>query len=181
MFHMVATTQTATGKPPTDANIFQMNWDNNGGYDSQLGISASNSRLYVRSRVSEGTTWREAATIVAATKTGNTDTPVYVSDTGQVIAITGALANDITGNAATATKATQDGSGNNIVNTYLTKAAGVTAVTWDNTNKKITKTINGTTTDVVEFNAGDGISLTAAAGSLTMSGTIITIKDWTVN
>lgn len=49
----------------------------------------------------------------------------------------------------TAIKATQDGSGNNIVNTYLTKAAGVTNVAWDSTNKKLTKTINGTTSDVV--------------------------------
>ena len=52
--------------------------------------------------------------------------------------------------SGTATKATGDGSGNNIVNTYLTKAAGVTNVAWDNTNKKVTKTINGSTTDVVK-------------------------------
>ena len=51
--------------------------------------------------------------------------------------------------SGTATKATQDGSGNNIVNTYLTKATGVTNVAWDNTNKKLTKTINGTTSDIV--------------------------------
>ena len=51
--------------------------------------------------------------------------------------------------AGSATKATQDGSGNNIVNTYLTKAAGVTNVAWDSTNKKLTKTINDTTSDVV--------------------------------
>lgn len=51
--------------------------------------------------------------------------------------------------SGTAAKATQDGSGNNIVNTYLTKAAGVTNVAWDNTNKKLTKTINGATSDVV--------------------------------
>lgn len=42
-----------------------------------------------------------------------------------------------------------DGSGNNIVNTYLTKAAGVTNVAWDNANKKLTKTINGSSTDIV--------------------------------
>lgn len=51
--------------------------------------------------------------------------------------------------SGTAAKATADGSGNNIVNTYLTKAAGVTNVAWDNTNKKLTKTINGTTSDIV--------------------------------
>lgn len=51
--------------------------------------------------------------------------------------------------SGTAEKATADGSGNNIVNTYLTKAAGVTNVAWDNTNKKLTKTINGSTSDIV--------------------------------
>jgi hypothetical protein len=35
------------------------------------------------------------------------------------------------------------------LNAKLDKTAGVTAVTWDSTNKKITKTINGTTSDVV--------------------------------
>lgn len=79
----------------------------------------------------------------------------------------GALA----GNASSATKATQDGSGNNIVNTYLTKAAGVTAVSWDSTNKKITRTINGSAADVVQFAAGGATSLTGASGKLTISST----------
>ena len=35
------------------------------------------------------------------------------------------------------------------LNAKLDKTAGVTAVTWDSTNTKITKTINGTTSDVV--------------------------------
>lgn len=100
---------------------------------------------------------------------GSTSQPIYWNN-GVPTAITGALANSITGNAATATKATQDSSGNNIIDTYLTKAAGITAVTWDNTNKKITKTINGTTTDVVEIKAGNGISLTAAASEVTIDG-----------
>ena len=37
----------------------------------------------------------------------------------------------------------------NYTNYAVAKTAGVTAVTWDSTNKKITKTINGTTSDVV--------------------------------
>ena len=73
--------------------------------------------------------------------------------------------------SGTATKATSDGSGNNIVNTYLTKAAGVSAVSWDSTNKKITRTINGTAADVVQFVAGSNITLTGAAGKLTIAST----------
>lgn len=117
----------------------------------------------------------------------------------------------VNGNALTATKATQDGSGNNIVNTYLTKAAGVTAVTWDNNSKTLKRTINGTAAEVLNFTAGNGISLTAAASSLTITSNItatgpvkndttekytntlkatsadittipvITIRDWTVS
>ena len=71
--------------------------------------------------------------------------------------------------SGTATKATQDGSGNNIINTYLTKAAGVTAVAWDTSNKKITRTINGSAGDVVQFIAGSNISLTAESGKLTIA------------
>jgi len=33
--------------------------------------------------------------------------------------------------------------------TYVKKANGVTAVTWDATNKKLTRTINGTAADVM--------------------------------
>ncbi len=77
----------------------------------------------------------------------------------------------VNGNATSATKATQDGSGNNIVNTYLTKAAGVTAVSWDSSNKKITRTINGTAADVVQFVAGSNVTLTGASGKITIAAT----------
>lgn len=52
---------------------------------------------------------------------GDSNTPVYFSD-GKPVACT-SLDLNTSGNAATATKATQDGSGNNIVNTYATKTA----------------------------------------------------------
>ena len=55
----------------------------------------------------------------------------------------------------TATKATQDGNGNNIINTYLTKTAGVTNITWDNTNKKLIKTINNSNSDIVTLYAAN--------------------------
>jgi len=51
------------------------------------------------------------------------------------------------------------------------KSATVSTLTWDSTNKKITKTINGTTTDVVQFIQGSNVTLTGAAGSLTIAAT----------
>ena len=49
MFHLVAsssTTNVANAKPQLgDANILQMNWDNNGGYDSQLAIATGSNRM----------------------------------------------------------------------------------------------------------------------------------------
>lgn len=41
MFHMIASSSTTEGKPPTDANVLQMNWDNNGGYDAQIAVGTS--------------------------------------------------------------------------------------------------------------------------------------------
>jgi hypothetical protein len=72
MFHLVASSSTSAtdnGKTPTDANIFQMNWDNNGGYDAQLGIATAENRMYFRARPSLKTTWDE----VAHAPVGNTD------------------------------------------------------------------------------------------------------------
>lgn len=51
------------------------------------------------------------------------------------------------------------------------KSATVSTLTWDTTNKKITKTINGTASDVVQFVAGDNVTLTAATGKLTIAST----------
>lgn len=68
-----------------------------------------------------------------------------------------------------ASQATADANGNNIIDTYLTKTAGVTNVAWDTTNKKLTKTINGSTSDVLQFAAGSNITLTAANGKLTIA------------
>lgn len=67
--------------------------------------------------------------------------------TGKIKAPAGFIGN-LTG---TADKAIQDSSGNNITATYLTKAAGVTNITWDSTNNKLTKTINGSISDIVNI------------------------------
>ena len=54
MFHMIASSSTTEGKPPTDANVLQMNWDNNGGYDAQIAVGTSG-RMWYRSKASTGT------------------------------------------------------------------------------------------------------------------------------
>lgn len=72
--------------------------------------------------------------------------------------------------SGTAAKATADASGNNIANTYLTKTAGVTDVSWTgNTDKKISKTINGVASDIIQFEAGDNVALTATSNKLTIA------------
>ena len=76
-------------------------------------------------------------------------------DWEQLVTNSGTWDINITGNATTATKATQDGNGNNIINTYLTKTAGVTNITWDNTNKKLIKTINNSNSDIVTLYAAN--------------------------
>ena len=48
MFHFVATSSTTTGKPPADSSILQLNWDNSGGWDSQLALSTTaNPHVYL--------------------------------------------------------------------------------------------------------------------------------------
>ena len=54
---------------------------------------------------------------------GSTTQPIYFSN-GKPVAITGAIANDITGNAATATEAEQDSAGHIIHTTYLKREGG---------------------------------------------------------
>lgn len=87
MFHLVASSSTSAtdnGKTPTDANILQMNWDNNGGYDSQFGIATAAARAYFRQQVSAKTAWREFAHIAAGTQTGSNSVPVYVNEVGSI-------------------------------------------------------------------------------------------------
>ena len=50
-----------------------------------------------------------------------------------------------------ASQATADGNNNNIIDTYLTKAAGVTSIGWNNSTHSITQTINGSTADVISL------------------------------
>lgn len=50
-------------------------------------------------------------------------------------------------------------------------------VAWDKTNKKITRSKNGTAGDVVQFVQGDNITLTAADGKLTIASSFTNSRD----
>lgn len=54
---------------------------------------------------------------------------------------------------------------------FAKKSETVSGVTFDNTTKKVQKTIDGTTSDVLAFEAGDNVTLTATAGKLSISST----------
>lgn len=60
-----ATSSTTEGKSPSDATVLHLAWDNNGGWDSQLGISAPSGRIY--SRAQSAGTWKSWKTLAFTT------------------------------------------------------------------------------------------------------------------
>ena len=63
MFHFVATSSTTTGKPPDDSSILQLNWDNSGGWDSQLALSTTaKPNVYYRNQ--QNGTWGNWSTLL---------------------------------------------------------------------------------------------------------------------
>lgn len=60
-----ATSSTTEGKSPNDATVLHLAWDNNGGWDSQLAVSTSSSRVYSRSQ--NGGTWQPWKTLAFTT------------------------------------------------------------------------------------------------------------------
>lgn len=161
ILHLIASSSTGTennGKPPAgDANVLQMNWDNAGGYDAQLAISTANSRMEFRSQSSEKTAWREVVTVPAATPaTGSGLTPVYINSSGQVVSCDTSL-------LTLGTTATTAAAGNH-THSYLS------SISWASSSNKIQQSVNGgTATDVLQFVAGGGTTLTGAAGKLTIT------------
>lgn len=107
MFHFVATSSTKTGKPPEDSNVLQMNWDNNGGWDTQFAISIGSSpHSYIRSQ--NNGTWGNWTTLLDSSNYNNyspSKTGTGASGTWG-INITGA-SGSCTGNAATASNASK--------------------------------------------------------------------------
>lgn len=86
VFHIIGKSGENGNGSPIDMNILQMNWDNDGGYDSQLGIANGTTPQFLfRSQISNNSTnWRQAASIVQGTKTGSATKPVYVDSSGEV-------------------------------------------------------------------------------------------------
>ena len=107
MFHFVATSSTKTGKPPEDSNVLQMNWDNNGGCDTQFAISnGSSPHSYIRSQ--NNGTWGNWTTLLDSSNYNNyspSKTGGGASGTWG-INITGS-SGSCTGNAATASNASK--------------------------------------------------------------------------
>ena len=123
MFHMIASTsstvdtETPNGTLPLESpgHVLQMNWDNtSGNYNSQFAICISSSanminRAWFRKGATENDDWQEIAHATAGAAVGSTSQPVYMAANGVITAITGALGNDITGNAASADKLSTSG------------------------------------------------------------------------
>ncbi len=122
-----ATKLMTTNKPKSDGHILHFYWDNTGGYDSQLAVTiGENPELQMRGQ--QAGTWGEWQTVLSSNN--YTDYTVKKDGTGA----SGTWGIDITGNAATATKATsadsatkaaKDGNGNVISSTYLPLTGGV--------------------------------------------------------
>lgn len=103
MFHLVASSSTSAtdnGKTPMgDANILQMNWDNNGGYDAQLGIHTTDNRMEFRSRASQKQAWREVVTSTPGTAAGGETQPIYINTSGVATAISYTIAKSVPADA----------------------------------------------------------------------------------
>ena len=65
--YLVATTEMTTGKPPWDAHILHMNWDNTNGYDAQLAIGHG-TNLGVAVRGMEKGVWGDWALLALASQ-----------------------------------------------------------------------------------------------------------------
>ena len=120
MFHFVASSSTTTGKPPEDSNVLQMNWDNNGGYDSQFAINTPGSNAYFRGQ--NGGTWTAWHTLLHS----DNYTSYTVTKTGS--GASGSWGISITGNAASASKVLD--CGDSTATTFAYSKAGLTTTSW---------------------------------------------------
>lgn len=118
-----ATKLMTTNKPKSDGHILHFYWDNTAGYDGQLFMSANdNPELQMRGQ--KAGVYGSWQTVLSSNN--YTDYVPKKDGTGA----SGTWGIDITGNAATATKATsatkatQDGNGNVISSTYLPLTGG---------------------------------------------------------
>lgn len=157
-----ATNSMTANKPKSDGHILHFYWDNTAGYDGQLFMSASdNPELQMRGQ--KAGVYGSWKTVLSSNN--YTDYVPKKDGTGA----SGTWGIDITGNAATATKATsadsatkatQDGNGKIISSTYLPLVGGA-----------MTGTINSSINTVTHINGNQGkaiINSTAPAGAYTI-------------
>lgn len=123
-----ASNSMTSHKPPKDGHVLHFYWDNKYNWDSQMCVSADGSpTVYVRGMTGQANTYGDWKTLLDSTN--YTSYTVKKDGTGA----SGTWGIDITGNAATATKATsadsatkatQDSDGNPINSTYLKLIGG---------------------------------------------------------
>lgn len=172
MFHFVATSSTTTGKPPADSSILQLNWDNNGGWDSQLALSTTASpHVYYRNQ--QNGTWGNWSTLLdnlnyadyaakkehTHTKSQITDFPASLKNpTALTIQTNGATAAIYDGSAAKTVNITKDNIGlGNVDNTA-------------DANKSVkyaTSAGSANTSSSCTGNSASATKLTSSAGSAT--------------
>lgn len=124
-----ASSSMTSHKPPKEGHVLHFYWDVKNNWDSQMCISADSSpTVYVRGMTGQANTYGDWKTLLDSTN--YTSYTVNKDGTGA----SGTWSIDITGNAATATKATsadsatkatQDENGNVISSTYLPLSGGV--------------------------------------------------------
>lgn len=144
-----ASSSMTSHKPPKDGHILHFYWDNTGNWDSQMCISADSSpTVYVRGMTGQANTYGDWKTLLDSTN--YTSYTVKKDGTGA----SGTWGISITGNAATATKATsadsatkatQDGNGNTITSTYLPLTGGSVTGTITTSASQILKWTPSTT------------------------------------
>lgn len=152
-----------------DNSIISFTYDGTNWVINSSGIDASSTSLTLGNISSSGTLTNTAATIATGDYLVITDTS---DNSGRI-----AKANLSFDTTKTNYFLSQAGSWTQIDKTSLeinnvTNHAQVTSLQWDSTNKKITyKVSEGSAQNVVEFEQGSNITLTAAANKLTIAGT----------
>ena len=77
MFTFQATSVMTTGKPKNDAHILHLEWDNQGGWDSQIAVNNNGSSPWIAVRAQDSGTWKDWVYLLNDTagsvKTANID------------------------------------------------------------------------------------------------------------
>ena len=151
-----------------DNSIISFTYDGTNWVINSSGIDASSTSLTLGNISSSGTLTNTAATIATGDYLVITDAS---DNSGRI-----AKANVSFDTTKTDYFLSQKGNWTQINTTTLglnnvTNHQQVHEVAWDSTNKKITRSKNGSASDVVQFIQGSNITLTGEAGKLTIAGT----------